>query len=159
MCMRERRIYIKDRDNVWFKKQEYMIWTWFILRKQYFTNFTMLDNKMNPSLPTLDLNPRLQLRETRHFPNALASLLDYLTSYFVFLITLFSLDPLSSLHCPLFICAPMHTMYVRVQDMHAMHDRHLAYMHYMWCMLEHSFIWALMYENAPWISTMMKIEL
>ena len=23
MCMRERRIYIKDRDNVWFKKQEY----------------------------------------------------------------------------------------------------------------------------------------
>ena len=86
-----------------------MIWTWFILRKQYSTNFTMLDNKMNPSLPTLDLNPQLQLRETRHFPNALASLLDYII-WFLTLSSWLPCFPFPWLIDPLVTCLSLYVL-------------------------------------------------
>ena len=131
----------------------------FILWIQDFTKDTMLNRKMRPLFSQyFGLNPWCKRWEMIPFPVELASFFLYLISIF------FPLLP-SSLHCPLFICAPMHTMHVRVQDMHAMHemhvmhDRHLAYMHCMWCMIDHSLIWALMYENAYWISTIMKMKL
>ena len=88
MCMRERRIYIKDRDSVWFKKQEDMIWTWFILRKQDFTNFTMIDNKMKSFSTDSWFEPSTSTPRDKTLPkctsffawlfNFLLCLLDYL---------------------------------------------------------------------------------
>ena len=136
---RERQAYKRNRDNVWWNN-----WNGIQCRYKIGLFFIKLQ------IRTLDSNFEAQGSS----PNELTSLIDKLFDF------LLSLPFLSSLHCLLFICAPMHTMHVRVQDMHAMHvmhDRHLAYMHYMWCMLDHSLIWALMYENASWISTMMKV--
>ena len=142
MCMRERRIYIKDRDNVWFKKQEYMIWTWFILRKQDFTNFTMINNKMQPFSTDSWFEPSTSTPRDKTLPKCtsffawlfdfLLCLLDYPVFPFLdWLIPwlLASLYMFSHAYDDMRV----HGMHV----MHVMHDRHLAYMHYMWCMLEH----------------------